>query len=227
MKKAFPHRFCTADLYAYERTLIQEMGPFKWVAGADESGAGSLIGPLVAAAVILPDEDMIDGLNDSKKLTPAKREALYEQIQSRAIAVSVVQFSAAEVDTLNIYQASLQALAQAVNTLSVAPQLALVDARTLPHLKIPQRAIIKGDALCASIAAASIVAKVHRDRIMLELHERYPLYGLGQHKGYGTQKHLAALLEHGPCPEHRKSYAPVKALLWNRPADAVDSSCEI
>lgn len=190
---------------------------YSFVAGLDEAGRGCLAGPVVAAAVMLPLEredcaDLFAGVCDSKQLTPDARARLYEVIVDRAIAVAVGIGSVELIDERNILQATKQAMRDALSMLSPSPQALLLDALLLPGVILPQRSIIKGDALCLSIAAASIIAKVTRDRLMLELHEQYPLYGFAQHKGYGTEAHLAALRAHGACPIHRQSFAPVREL---------------
>ncbi|HLL79673.1 MAG TPA: ribonuclease HII [Ktedonobacteraceae bacterium] len=190
---------------------------YSFVAGLDEAGRGCLAGPVVAAAVMLPLEredcaDLFAGVCDSKQLTPDARARLYEVIVDQAIAVAVGIGSVELIDERNILQATKQAMRDALSMLSPSPQALLLDALLLPGVTLPQRSIIKGDALCLSIAAASIIAKVTRDRLMLELHEHYPLYGFAQHKGYGTEAHLAALRAHGACPIHRQSFAPVREL---------------
>jgi ribonuclease HII len=190
---------------------------YSFVAGLDEAGRGCLAGPVVAAAVILPLEredcaDLFAGVCDSKQLTAAMRERLYEVIASESLAFSIGVGSVKLIDERNILQATKQAMRDALAALSLQPQALLLDALLLPGVALPQRSIIKGDALCLSIAAASIVAKVTRDRLMLELHEQYPLYGFAQHKGYGTEAHLAALQAYGACPIHRQSFAPIREL---------------
>lgn len=180
------------------------------VAGVDEVGRGPLVGPVVAAAVILDDERPIRGLRDSKALSPRRREALHDEIMARALCVSIAEASAAEIDRLNILQATLLAMQRAVEQLRLPPRLVLVDGNRLPVLKVPAQAIVKGDAKVPAISAASIVAKVHRDRWCAGLHERWPAYGFDGHKGYPTPVHLQALQAHGPCPEHRCSFAPVR-----------------
>ncbi len=182
------------------------------VAGVDEVGRGSLFGPVVAAAVILDPAYRIRGLRDSKLLLPERREVLAERIRAHCIAWTIAAVDAARIDEINIYQASRVAMRDAVLQLSPCADHLLVDALRL-DCELPQEAIIHGDALSASIAAASIVAKVERDRMMRELDAVYPLYGLASHKGYSTPQHLAALREHGPCPLHRQSFAPV----WQNP----------
>lgn len=184
------------------------------VAGVDEAGRGPLAGPVFAAAVILDIERPIRGLNDSKKLSPARREVLAAQIKAQAMAWCIQSVSAAEIDRINILQASLLAMRQACQGLQRVPELILVDGNRLPTgLPCEARALVGGDGADASIAAASILAKTARDAWCLDLHQRYPLYGFDRHKGYGTALHLARLLEHGPCPEHRSSFAPVRRLV--------------
>jgi ribonuclease HII len=180
------------------------------VAGVDEVGRGPLAGPVVAAAVILDDLKPVKGLRDSKALTALRRERLYDEIMARALCVSIAEASAQEIDRLNILQATLLAMQRAVDRLRLPPRLVLVDGNRLPVLKTPAHAIVKGDTKVASISAASIVAKVYRDRLCLDLHDRFPAYGFDGHKGYPTAVHLQALHEHGPCPEHRRSFAPVR-----------------
>jgi len=191
------------------------------IAGIDEAGRGPLVGPVVAAAVILPVGVSLPGLDDSKKLTPELRERLDAAIREQARAVGVGQASAAEIDEHNIYQASRMAMERAVEAMPERPDHLLLDAMTLPRYReIPQDRIVHGDALSASIAAASIVAKVYRDRLLVEWDSKYPGYGFAAHKGYGTAEHLKALRELGPCPEHRRTFGPVAAVLGGLPADA-------
>lgn len=180
------------------------------VAGTDEVGRGPLAGPVVAAAVILDPSRPIEGLNDSKKLSARRRESLAECIRERALAWSVVHVEAAEIDRVNILQASLQAMARAVAALDPAAEAALVDGRHLPALSVPAEAVVGGDGRYPEIGAASILAKVSRDRWMVAAHQRYPEYGFDGHKGYPTPAHLRALSEHGPCELHRRSFAPVR-----------------
>jgi ribonuclease HII len=180
------------------------------VGGVDEVGRGCLFGPVVAAAVILRPEDRIRGLRDSKLLPEASRESLATKIRARAICWAVASVDAAQIDIINILQASRLAMRNAVLQLQPEPDFLLVDAIRLDHA-CPQRAIIHGDALSVSIAAASIIAKVERDRMMRELDAMYPQYGLASNKGYGTPVHRAALLEHGPTPLHRMTFAPVRS----------------
>ncbi len=183
------------------------------LAGVDEAGRGPLAGPVVAAAVILDDQNPIKGLADSKVLSPRRRAQLYEEIRARALCCSVAEASVDEIDSLNILQATLLAMRRAVQGLRLKPTLVLVDGNRLPVLDIRAQAIVKGDSKVAAIAAASILAKVHRDRWCLELDATYPHYGFASHKGYGTAEHLQALQAHGACPQHRKSFAPVARVL--------------
>ena len=187
--------------------------PVGLVAGVDEAGRGPLAGPVVAAAVILDDENPIEGLNDSKKLTPAVRERLYDEIRAKALCCSIAEASVEEIDEINILQATMLAMRRAVEGLRLKPAQVLVDGNRLPVLRIPAEAIVGGDASVTSIAAASILAKVHRDRWCQHLHAIYPHYGFAAHKGYGTPEHLAALSLHGACPYHRRSFAPVRECL--------------
>jgi ribonuclease HII len=192
---------------------------WRLVAGCDEAGRGALLGPLYAAAVILNPAKSIRGVDDSKKLTPGRRDSLAIEITEKALAFKVVSLSAAEVDELNVYEASRQAMIRAVLALDPAPEFVLTDAMPLEGcgksigFPIPHRAVVHGDALSVSVAAASILAKVARDAHLRELDRLYPQYDLASNKGYGTRKHLEALAVYGPCREHRKSYQPVKDCL--------------
>jgi len=181
--------------------------------GVDEAGRGPLAGPVYAAAVILDPARPVAGLADSKTLTPRQRETLALEVRLRAVAWAVASASVEEIDTLNILQASLLAMRRAVEQLAVTPQLVLVDGLHRPRLTIPVRAIVRGDATVAEIAAASILAKVARDTEMLALHQQHPQYGFDRHKGYPTSAHLAALREYGASAVHRRSFAPVRSLL--------------
>ena len=187
---------------------------YSCIAGLDEAGRGCLAGPVVAAAVILPLQadtpTRFAGVNDSKQLTLLTREHLYAVIYEHALAVGVGFGSVELIDERNILQATKQAMRNALAQLAVLPQALLLDALLLKDIALPQRSLIKGDARSLSIAAASIIAKVTRDRFMVQLHEQYPAYGFAQHKGYGTAMHLAALHEHGVTPHHRRSFAPVR-----------------
>ena len=181
------------------------------LAGVDEAGRGPLAGPVVAAAVILDDLHPIRGLADSKTLSPRRREALFDEIRARALCCCIASASAQEIDQLNILQATLLAMRRAVEGLRLLPHRVVVDGNRVPVLRMPVAAVVKGDAKLAAISAASILAKVHRDRLCLELEGRFPGYGFAGHKGYPTAEHLAALQRQGPCAEHRLSFAPVRA----------------
>lgn len=202
-----------AQLFALRRRLLRQGAA--WVAGVDEVGVGPLAGPVVACAVVLPERVDLPGLDDSKQLTPAARERLAAQIRAQAVAVSLGSASPAEVDRLNVYRAGLEAMRRAVVDLAQRPDHVLVDGRSIPGLEVAQTPLVHGDAVDGSIAAASIVAKVHRDAAMGRLARRYPGYGFERHKGYATRDHLAALDRLGPSPVHRRSFAPVSQLaLW-------------
>ncbi len=181
--------------------------------GADEAGRGPLAGPVVAAAVILDPARPIEGLRDSKQLSAARREDLEKSIRERAVGFAVAMASVEEIDRLNILQASLLAIKRAVESLDPLPVLALIDGNRLPHLGIEAQAVIGGDASIPCISAASILAKTHRDRLMVELDRRYPGYGFAEHVGYPTPRHLQQLRLLGPCAEHRRSFAPVRVAL--------------
>lgn len=183
---------------------------YLYVAGLDEVGRGPLAGPVMAAACILPARFDLPGLNDSKKLSESKREQLFEQIKSQALGYAIGSAEPAEIDVLNILQATKLAMKRAIEGLKLRPHFLLIDALELPQIKLPQKGIIRGDSLSASIAAASILAKVTRDRWMTELHTIYPEYGFDRNKGYGTKEHMEALKVYGPCPIHRRSFAPVE-----------------
>jgi ribonuclease HII len=183
--------------------------PVGLVCGVDEAGRGPLAGPVVAAAVILDEAQPIAGLADSKKLSAPRRERLYDEIRAKALCCCIAEASAEEIDRLNILQATLLAMQRAVEGLRLKPAKALVDGNRLPRLDMLCEAIVGGDAKVAAISAASILAKVHRDRLCLTMHEAYPQYGFDRHKGYGTADHLQALRLHGPSPHHRRSFAPV------------------
>ena len=190
------------NMCVYEK----EYEAFSYICGIDEVGRGPLAGPVVAAAVILPKDCDILYLNDSKQLTPKKREALYDEIMAKAVAVGVGMANEKVIDEINVLNADYEAMKQAISKLQVKPQLLLNDAVNIPGVDIEQVGIIKGDTLSASIAAASIIAKVTRDRIMRQWDEIYPQYGFAKHKGYGTAEHIKALKEYGPCPLHRESF---------------------
>jgi len=182
------------------------------VAGVDEAGVGPLAGPVVAAAVVFAPGAALRGVDDSKRLTPTRRTALEAEIRALALGVGVGIVDVSDIDRLNIYRAALEAMRRAVLALPVSPDHVLVDARRIPDITAPQTALVHGDARSFSIAAASIVAKVTRDRLMHDLDARYPEYGFRAHMGYGTPQHLAAIDRHGPCPAHRRSFAPVREL---------------
>lgn len=185
--------------------------PLGLMAGVDEAGRGPLAGPVVAAAVILDDTKRINGLADSKVLTALTRERLYDRIRERALCCSVGEASVEEIDTLNILHATMLAMKRAVEGLRLKPVKVLVDGNRLPKLEVLSEAIVGGDAKVKSISAASIVAKVTRDRMLTQLHEQFPQYGFAAHKGYSTPEHLEALRVHGPCIHHRRHFAPVAA----------------
>jgi ribonuclease HII len=197
------------------------------VAGVDEAGRGPLAGPVVAAAVILDDLRPIRGLADSKTLTALQRERLNDQILAKALCCSVAQASVEEIDTHNILQATMLAMRRAVEGLRLKPVKVLVDGNRLPTLDVLAEAIVKGDALVKAISAASILAKVHRDRLCEDLHAEYPHYGFAAHKGYGTPEHLEALLRHGACVHHRRSFSPVAAALGRAAGQAAPATVTV
>lgn len=199
------------NLYRFE-DRAREKG-YKLIAGSDEAGRGSLVGPVVVAAVILPEDLYLERLDDSKKLSAKIRETLYEKIISAAISYSCVEVPVEEIDTLNVYQATLEGMKRAVAALDVQPDFVFTDAMKVDFGKIRTHSIVHGDALSASIAAASIIAKVTRDRLADEWATQYPSYGFEHNRGYGTLEHLAAIEKFGPCPLHRHSFNPVKNLL--------------
>jgi ribonuclease HII len=195
------------DLMSFERQARKQ--GYKTIAGVDEAGRGPLAGPVVAAACIIPEGLVFSGINDSKKLSPAQRESLFSALTSHPKVIYGVGIVCAEtIDQINIYQATIQAMCHAIAALSQQPDYLLVDGMALPHSILSEK-IIKGDAKSQSIAAASILAKVTRDRMAEEWEIKWPHYGFGKHKGYGTPQHLAALAAHGPCPLHRHSFAPI------------------
>ncbi len=201
-----------------KKFLKAEQAALSWdtpglTAGVDEAGRGPLMGPVVAAAVILDDLKPIKGLADSKKLTALQRDKLYDEIRAKALCCSIAMATVQEIDELNILQATMLAMKRAVEGLRLKPHKALVDGNRLPALSMLAEAIVKGDALIPAISAASILAKVTRDRWCAEYDLQYPQYGFAGHKGYGTAAHLLALREHGACPQHRKTFAPVAAVL--------------
>jgi len=191
-------------LLNFERVLWRT--GVRWIAGVDEVGVGPLAGPVVAAAVVFPPDTEIDGVDDSKRLDAPTRERLAIEIRERAEGVGIGHADVDEIDSVNIYQAALLAMRRAVEALPMVPQHVLVDARKVPGLQMPQNQFNKGDGINFSIAAASIVAKTHRDRLMVELDAAYPSYGFARHKGYCTAEHQEAIRRHGPCPVHRRSY---------------------
>jgi ribonuclease HII len=182
---------------------------FRAIAGLDEAGRGPLAGPVVAAAVILPGNENMPGIDDSKKLSITQREKGFELLQGKAVAIGIGVVEVPEIDRLNILQASLQAMVIAAQNLSPSPDLLLIDGNHLLALPLAQRSIIKGDQRCLSIAAASIVAKVTRDRLMLAYHQKYPEYNFAKNKGYGTKEHFEAILTYGCCPLHRQSFKTI------------------
>lgn len=192
------------ELWELENEIYAE--GFSLICGVDEAGRGPLAGPVYAAAVILPRDIVIDGLNDSKKLTEKKREALFDVITERALAYGIASASVQEIEELNILNATFLAMNRAIEKLDPVPELALIDGNRNTGIAMPSRCVVKGDSRCADIAAASILAKVSRDRYMLTLAEKYPQYHFEQHKGYGTKLHYEALREYGPSPEHRPSF---------------------
>lgn len=201
-----------------KKFLKAEQAPFLWdtpglVAGVDEAGRGPLMGPVVAAAVILDDLKPIKGLADSKKLTALRRDKLYDEIRAKALCFSIAQATVEEIDEINILQATMLAMKRAVEGLRLKPHKVLVDGNRIPTLVIVAEAIVGGDALVPAISAASILAKVWRDRWCQAFHLAYPQYGFATHKGYGTAEHLAALRAHGACPQHRRTFRPVAEVL--------------
>ena len=217
-REAHPDR--TADLFGdelecdplyFERSSRKD--GYRCIAGLDEAGRGPLAGPVVAAAVVLPDDLLIPGLTDSKQVPEEERESLFEVIRERAVCYGVGIADERTIDLVNILQATIIAMERALQTLNPQPDYLLLDAIFLPRVPLPQKSIIKGDCRSHSIAAASILAKVTRDRIMLELHKKYPRYNFQKHKGYGTEEHLLLLRKHGPCDAHRKTFNPVSRML--------------
>ncbi len=195
------------DIFAHDEALRKQ--GFFFIAGVDEAGRGPLAGPVVAAAVMLPAGLRIEGTNDSKKVPERERERLYEEIVRNAECIGIGIVEAEEIDRTDILRATRDAMTKALARLGRMPDLVLIDAVRLPHLAVQQRPIIKGDATSAAIAAASIIAKVTRDRLMLKHHEQYPHYGFDRHKGYATRDHITSIQKHGPCPIHRMSFDKV------------------
>lgn len=201
-------------LYKQERLLTSQ--GYQRIAGVDEAGRGPLAGPVVVAAVILPLGCYLPSINDSKKLSAKQRENLYHEIKEKAVAVSSCVVDVHTIDQLNIYQATVHGMYQAIDQLSIHPDHVLIDAVSLPQLKMSFLPIIHGDAQSASIAAASIIAKVERDHIMEEMEKKFPGYGFAKHKGYGTKEHITALEQFGFCSIHRKSFEPIKSMEENK-----------
>ena len=209
LKKEYHYFTKSLEMNAFERDLIHQ--GFKYIAGVDEVGRGPLAGPVVSCAIILPKDYYLNDLNDSKKLSKKKRESLFEVLTKDAISYSIGISSVEEIDQFNIYQATKYTMLKALEGLKVKPEHLLIDAMTL-DVDIPQTAIIKGDLKSASIAAASIIAKVTRDAYMLKLHEQYPEYKFDSNSGYGTKEHMEAIYKYGITPHHRKSFEPIKTL---------------
>ncbi len=210
LAKAQAERERFTEMLRFEREQYDKGA--QYVAGVDEAGRGPLAGPLVIAAVILPQDVFIPGLNDSKQLSAAKRDALYDEVMQKAVAISVNIVSISNIDTLNIYHATQQGMGQVLEALPVAPQVALIDAMPVEAKNIETVSIVHGDALSASIAAASIIAKVTRDRIMQKLAEQFPQYDWAHNKGYGSASHMQAIADFGACRWHRRSYEPIKSM---------------
>jgi ribonuclease HII len=205
-----------------EQARLAGWEPVGLTAGVDEAGRGPLAGPVVAAAVILDDAKRIRGLADSKMLTPLAREKLYDQIRDKALCCAIGEASVGEIDELNIFHATMLAMKRAVDGLRLKPARVLVDGNRLPRLDVYCEAIVEGDAKIRSISAASIIAKVHRDRILAQLHEEFPQYGFAAHKGYSTPEHLEALRVHGACRHHRKGFSPVAATFTTPDGEVID-----
>jgi ribonuclease HII len=218
LRDAHPDR--TADLFGnehecdplyFERCSLK--AGYTCIAGLDEAGRGPLAGPVVAAAVVLPVGLLISGLTDSKQVSEQERERLFEVIRAQAVCFGVGIADERTIELVNILQATIIAMERALQALNPQPDYLLIDAISLPRVRLPQKPLVKGDFRSHSIAAASILAKVTRDRIMLELHKKYPCYNFQNHKGYGTKEHLSLLQEHGPCDAHRKTFNPVARML--------------
>jgi ribonuclease HII len=205
-----------------EQTRLAGWEPSGLTAGVDEAGRGPLAGPVVAAAVILDEARRIRGLADSKVLTPLQRDKLYDQIRDKALCCAVGEASVEEIEQLNIFHATMLAMKRAVEGLRLKPARVLVDGNRLPRLDVYCEAIVEGDAKIKSISAASIIAKVHRDRILVQLHEEFPHYGFAAHKGYSTPEHLEALRVHGACKYHRKGFSPVAATFTTPDGDVIE-----
>ncbi len=192
------------ELYLYDAQVRAEGYPL--LCGVDEAGRGPLVGPVVAAAVILPPDFQLSGINDSKKLSEKKREALFEVIKANAVAYGIGVATHEEIDSINILQATFLAMRRAVEAMGMTPDMVLVDGNQDPKLNLPTRTVVKGDATSATIAAASILAKVTRDHMLIEMDKEYPQYHFAKHKGYGTKDHYAQIMEHGLCPYHRRTF---------------------
>lgn len=207
-----------AEKRRFEKMMVYEKEAqkqgFQYVAGIDEVGRGPLAGPVVAAAVILPENIFISGINDSKKLSSKKRQQLYQEIKNEALAIGIGVVGADVIDEINIYQATKKAMNIAINQLSIFPDFLLIDAMKI-DTPITQRSLIKGDSLSVSIASASIIAKVYRDRLMMEYSKKYPKYQFEKNAGYGTREHIQAIRKFGPTPIHRKTFAPIKEYIHN------------
>lgn len=224
LKKEEHEQHRLAAMWKWEK-MCWERG-YQGIVGVDEAGRGPLAGPVVAAAVILPRDFNVEGMNDSKKLTAQERQQLKKRIEQQAIRIGVGLIDAEYIDQHNILQATLQAMRIAIQQCEPVADLALVDALEIPGLKIPQRKIIKGDQRSHSIAAASIIAKTVRDAWMEEAAQKYPQYGFEKHKGYGTEEHLAQIKQWGPSPIHRRTFAPLREWFPNRSGEACDGSTE-
>ncbi len=205
------HKYDDIDMYKYENDLYDS--GVKLIAGVDEAGRGPLAGPVVVASVILDEFDRIPGLFDSKQISEKKREELYKEIIKRCKAYKIIYVSVKDIDNLNIYQATKKGMFEAILGLKIQPEHVLIDAMPMDELKIDHTSIIHGDALSASIAAASILAKVSRDHYMEKMDIKYPNYGFKNHKGYGTKSHIEAIYKYGPSKIHRKTYAPVSDII--------------
>lgn len=199
------------DLYQYEHDLWND--GINYIGGVDEVGRGPLIGPVVTACVVLPKDFYLEGLTDSKKLTEKKRDIFYDYIMEHALAVSVGMMDEKVIDEVNIYEATKLAMYQAINNCPIKPEHVLIDAMKLENLDIPSTSIIKGDAKSVTIAAASVIAKVTRDRMMIELDKKYPMYGFKSHKGYPTKKHVEAILKYGLIDGYRKTFKPISEII--------------
>jgi ribonuclease HII len=184
---------------------------FKNIAGVDEAGRGPLAGPVVASACILPEKSFFANLNDSKQVSEKNRERLYKQLtETDGVIYGIGEASAAEIDQINILQATFLAMKRAIQALSISADYLLIDGNRAPNFGIPSETIVKGDSLSISIAAASIIAKVYRDELMMKLDQKWPMYGFSKHKGYGTKEHIESIKKWGPCPDHRQTFAPIK-----------------